>query len=158
MRFDKRGKLSTWYIGPFEVLEMVGTVAYRLALLPSLSRVHAVFHVFMLRKYNPYLTHVVDWGEHVVDADESFEEGPVRIMDSPDQVLQRKTVRLVKVLWQHRGMEEATWEREVTMRATYPFLFEDASTLFSHLIIKWQLHMHVIVCICVCKILGTRLF
>ena len=84
MRFGKRGKLSTWYIEPFEVLEMVGTVTYRLALPPSLSRVHAVFHVSMLRKYNPYPTHVVDWGELVVGADGSFEEGPVRIMDSPD--------------------------------------------------------------------------
>ena len=108
MRFGKQGKLSTWYIGPFEVLEMVGTIAYRFALPPSLSRVHAVFHVSMLRKYNPKLTHVVDWGELIVDADGSFDEGPVRTMDSPDQVLRRKTVRLVKVLWQHRGMEEAT--------------------------------------------------
>ena len=49
----------------------------------------------------------------------------MRIMDSRDQVLRCKTVRLVKVLWQHRGMEEVTWEREDTMRATYPFLFED---------------------------------
>ena len=48
----------------------------------------------------------------------------MRILDSWDQVLQHKTVRLVKVLWQHRGVEEATWKRD-TMRATYPFLFED---------------------------------
>ena len=46
-------------------------------------------------------------------------------MDSQDQVLRGKTVRLVKVLWQHRGVEEATWERKDTMRANYPFLFED---------------------------------
>ena len=49
----------------------------------------------------------------------------MRILDSRDQVLRRKTVRLVKVLWQHRGVEEAMWEREDTMRATYRFLFED---------------------------------
>ena len=57
-------------------------------------------------------------------------------MDSRDQVLQSKTVRLVKVLWQHRGVEEATWERKDTMCATYPFLFEDEETLFSQLIIN----------------------
>ena len=61
---------------------MVGTVAYRLALPPTLSSVHAVFHVSMLRKYTPDLTHVVDWGELVVDADGTFKEGLVRIMDS----------------------------------------------------------------------------
>ena len=56
---------------------------YRLALPPSLSSVHEVFHVSMLRKYTPDPTHIVDWGELVVDADGTFEEGPVRIMDKP---------------------------------------------------------------------------
>ena len=108
VRFGKRGKLSPRYIGPFELLERVGTIAYRLALPPSLSSVHEVFHVFMLRKYTPDPAHVVDWGEIIVDMDENFEEGPVHIMDSQDQVLRSKTVRLMKVLWQHRGLEEAT--------------------------------------------------
>ena len=58
------------------------------------------------------------------------------IMDSCDQVLRRKIVRLVRVLWQHRGVEESTWEREVTMRATYPFLFRNEGTWFSLLIFK----------------------
>ena len=60
IRFGKRGKLLPRYIGPFEVLERVGIVSYRLALLPSLSSVHNVFHVSMLRKYTPDPTHVVD--------------------------------------------------------------------------------------------------
>ncbi|WMV46491.1 hypothetical protein MTR67_039876 [Solanum verrucosum] len=50
MKFDKRGKLSSRYIGPFEILDCVGLVAYRLALPLSLSRVHLVFHVSMLKK------------------------------------------------------------------------------------------------------------
>ena len=57
----------------------------------------------------------------------------MRIMDSQDQVLRCKTVELVKVLWQHRRVEAATWEREDTMHATYPSSFEDEGTLFSHL-------------------------
>ena len=125
VRFSKRGKLLPRYIGPFEVLERVGMVSYRLALPSILSSVHVVFYVSMLRKYTPNLTHVVDWGELVVDADGTFEEGPMHIMDSRDQVLRSKTVRLVKVLWQHRGMEEATWERDDTMRANYPFFFKE---------------------------------
>ena len=90
----------------------------------------------MLRKYTPDPNHVVDWGELIVDTDETFEGGLVHIMDSQDQVFQRKTVRLVKVFWQHRGLEEATWERKDTMRATYPFLFKDEGTWFSRLVIK----------------------
>ena len=130
VRFDKRGKLSPRYIEPFEILKRVGIVAYRLELPPSLSGVHEVFHVSMLRKYTPDPAHVVDWGELVIDTNGTFEEGPMRIVDSRDQVLRRKTVRLVKVLWQHRGVEEATWESEDTMRASYPFLFEDGVTWF----------------------------
>ena len=60
VRFGKRGKLSSRFIEPFEILERVGTVAYRLALPSSLSRVHEVFHVSILRKYTPDPTHVVD--------------------------------------------------------------------------------------------------
>ena len=90
----------------------------------------------MLRKYTPDPAHVVDWGEIEVDTDGTFEEGSVCIMDSRDQVLRCKTVRLVRVLWQHRGVEESTWERKDTMRVTYPFLFRDEGTWFSRLILK----------------------
>ena len=69
VRFGKRGKLAPRYIGPFEILERVGTIAYRLALPLSLSGVHEVFLVSMLRKYTPDPTHVVDWGEITVDTD-----------------------------------------------------------------------------------------
>ena len=51
--FNKRDKLSLRYIGPFEIFERVGTVAYRLELPPSLSSMHAVFHVSILHKYTP---------------------------------------------------------------------------------------------------------
>ena len=82
VRFGKMGKLSPRYIGPFEILERVDAVAYRLALPSSLSGVHEVFHVFMLWEYTPYPAHVEDWGEIDVDMDGTFEEGPVRILDN----------------------------------------------------------------------------
>ena len=90
----------------------------------------------MLRKYTLDPTHVVDWGELIVDEDGTFEEGLVRIMDNQDRVLQVKTVRLVKVLCKHREVDEATWESEDTIRTNYPFLFEDEGMFFSHLILK----------------------
>ena len=136
VRFDKRRKLSPRFIGPFEILERVDTVANRLTLPPSMSGVHEVFHISMLWRYTSDPAHVVDWGEIEVDMDGTFEEGPVCIMDSRDQVLRRKTMRLVRVLWQHHGVEESTWERDDTMRATYPFLFRDEGTWFSRLIPK----------------------
>ena len=92
VRFGKRGKLAPKYIGPFEILDRVGTIAYQLTLPPSLSGVHEEFHVSMLRKYTPDPAHVVNWGRIVVDTNETFKEGPVGIMDSRDQVFRRKTV------------------------------------------------------------------
>ena len=82
VKFGKNGNLLPRYMGPFEILKRVGTVSYRLALPSSLSGVHEVFHVSMLRKFTPDPTHVVDWGKLVVHADETFEEGSVRILDS----------------------------------------------------------------------------
>ena len=143
------------YIGPFEVLKRVGTVAYQFALSPSLSSVHAIFHVLILQKYTPYPTHVVDWGELVVDADGTFEEGSMSIMDSRDQVLRGTTVRLVKVLWQYQRVDEATWEYEDIMRANYPFLFKDEGMF---LVIWWLLHIHVIGSVCVCEFWDKIIF
>ena len=156
VRFSKSEKLSPRFIGPFEILERMGNVAYRLAFPPSMSGVHEVFHVSMLRRYTPDPAHVVDWGEIEVDTDGTFKEGPVCILDSHDQVLRRKTVRLVRVIWRHCGVEESTWEREDTIRATNPLLFRDECTWFSCLIFKWlvtcmiecALHMHVSDCDC----------
>ena len=134
VRFDKRGKLLSRFIEFFKILERVDTVAYRLALPPSMSGVHEVFHVSILRRYTPDPAHVVDWGEIEVDTDGTFEERPVCITDSRDQVLRRKTVRLVRVLWQHRGVKESTWEREDTMRA------KDEGSWFSRLVLMTSLH------------------
>ena len=92
-----------------------------------------MFHVSMLRKYTTDPAHVVDWRQIEVDTDGTFEEGPVRIVDSHDTVLRHKTVKLVLVLWRHHRVEESTWEREDTMRATYLFLFMDEGTWFSRL-------------------------
>ena len=77
VRFGKRGKLSPRYIGPFEIVERVGPVAYRLDLPEELSRVHNVFHISMLRKYIPDPSHVLEAPEIELRDDLSYEEQPV---------------------------------------------------------------------------------
>ena len=76
-----------------------------------MSGVHEVFHVSILRVCTLDPAHVVDWRQIEVDTDGTFEEGPVYIVDSRYQVLRRKTVRLVRVLWRYCGVEESMWER-----------------------------------------------
>ncbi|KAF5958330.1 hypothetical protein HYC85_005555 [Camellia sinensis] len=123
MRFGKSGKLCPRFIGPFEILERIGEVVYRLALPPQLFGVHDVFHVSMLRKYEPDPSHVLDWTDLEVDEDASYEERPVRVLDRRDQVLRGKTIPLVKVLWKRHGVEEATWEYELEVHEKYPDMF-----------------------------------
>ncbi|GAB2236277.1 hypothetical protein Droror1_Dr00028206, partial [Drosera rotundifolia] len=124
IRFGKKGKLSPRFIGPFEVLEKIGAVAYRVALPPSLSRVHNTFHISMLRKYVPGPKHVLNFEPLGVSEDLSYEEKPVEILDTRLKVLRNKTMRLVKILWRNHEVEEATWEREEEMREKYPDLFD----------------------------------
>lgn len=61
MRFGRKCKLSSRYVGPFEILCAIGEVAYELALLTNFSTVYPVFHVFMLRKYIPDISRVLRW-------------------------------------------------------------------------------------------------
>ncbi|KAJ8765372.1 hypothetical protein K2173_012069 [Erythroxylum novogranatense] len=123
LRFGKKGKLSPRFIGPYEILKKVGPVAYQLALPGELARLHDVFHVSMLRRYRSDASHKISMQEIQVQQDLSYEEGPIAILAREMKQLRNKSVPLVKVLWQHHGMEEATWEPEKTMKAQYPQLF-----------------------------------
>ncbi|KAL5555163.1 hypothetical protein UlMin_037399 [Ulmus minor] len=123
MRFGKKGKLSPRYIGPFEILERIGKVAYKLALPSELSTVHNVFHVSMLRKYISDPSHVLKSEPIEIRENLTYEEQSVQILDRKDKALRNKVIPLVKVLWRNHKVEEATWEREDGMRAKYPHLF-----------------------------------
>ena len=123
MRFGKKGKLSPRYIGPFEILERIGKIAYKLALPSELASVHNVFHVSMLKKYVPDPSHVLSQEPIEVQTDLTYEERPVQILDREEKVLRNKTIFMVKVLWWNHNIEEATWELEDTIRKNYPNLF-----------------------------------
>ena len=60
MRFGRKGKLSPQFVGPFKILERVGTLAYKVVLPPSLSKIHNVFHISTLRKYVFDISHIVE--------------------------------------------------------------------------------------------------
>ena len=77
IRFSKRGKLNPRFIRPYEVLECIGKVAYRLALPPNLALVHNVFHVSMLKKYVPDTSHDLEQEPIELHEDLTYEEKPV---------------------------------------------------------------------------------
>ena len=130
MRFGKRGKLSPRFIGPFEVLQRIGEVAYKLALPPSLSSVHPVFHVSMLRKYIVDLSHVLDFSTVQLEGDMTYDVETVTILDRQVRRLRSKDIASVKVQWRGQPVEEATWENEREMRSRYPCLFETPLVCF----------------------------
>lgn len=99
MRFGKKGKLSPRYIGPYEIIERVGNVAYRLHLPSDLDGVHLVFYVSMLRKYLLDPSHVIQPQEVHFDNTLTYEEVLVTILDRQVKKLCSKDVPSVKVLW-----------------------------------------------------------
>ncbi|XP_070037217.1 uncharacterized protein [Nicotiana tomentosiformis] len=122
MRFGKKGTLSPRFIGPFEVLRRVEEVAYELALPPNISGVHPVFHMSMLQRYHPDLSHVLDFSTIQLDESLGYEEEPVATVDRQDRQLRSKRIFAVKVQWRGQLVEEATWESEEDMQSRYPHL------------------------------------
>ena len=80
-RFGVKEKLSPRFVDPFEILERIGAVAYRLALLPALVGIHDVFHVSQLRGYIPDPTHILDHSGLSIEPDHTFREEPMRFLD-----------------------------------------------------------------------------
>ncbi|GKA21481.1 hypothetical protein Tco_0701470, partial [Tanacetum coccineum] len=128
VRFGKRGKLNPRYVGPFKVLERIGSVAYKLELPQELSRVHNTFHVSNLKKcYSDEPLAVPLEGLHIDDKLQFVEE-PVEIMEREIKRLKRSRIPLVKVRWNSRRGPEFTWEREDSFKKKYPHLFTNQAS------------------------------
>ncbi|GKA70115.1 putative reverse transcriptase domain-containing protein [Tanacetum coccineum] len=123
MRFGKKGKLAPRSVGPFEILERIGPVAYRLRLPNELSEVHDTFHVSNLKKCLTYANLHVPLDEIEVDKTLHFVEKPVKIMDCEVKTLKRSKIPIVKVCWNSKRGPDLTWERKDHMKARYPQLF-----------------------------------
>nr|XP_048318585.1 uncharacterized protein LOC125418621 [Ziziphus jujuba var. spinosa] len=122
--FGPQGKLCLCYIGPYEIIERIVPMVYRLALLEELARVHNVFHVSMLRKYIADPLHVLETSDIELREDLSYVGQPVQILDHEERVLRNKTIPLVKVLWWNHLVEEVTWEPEEQMYDQYSYMFQ----------------------------------
>ena len=101
MRFGKKGKLIPRFIGPYEVMEKVGPVAYRLTLPSEVEKIHNVLHVSMLRRYRSGLSHVVSSETIELRPDLTYEEEPVEILAREVKELQSKRIPLVKLKIQY---------------------------------------------------------
>ncbi|GKF03459.1 hypothetical protein Tco_0030382, partial [Tanacetum coccineum] len=110
---------------PFEILEIIGPVAYRLRLPEELSGVHDTFHVSNLKRCLADASLHVPLDEIKVDKTLYFVEEPVEIMDREVRSLKRSRISLAKVRWNSKRGHEFTWEREGYMKSKYLQLFVD---------------------------------
>ncbi|GJR53448.1 putative reverse transcriptase domain-containing protein, partial [Tanacetum coccineum] len=128
VRFGKIGKLPPRFVGPFEIIEKVGPVAYRLDFFEELNGVHDTFHVSNLKKCLVDPTLQVPLDEIRVNAKLNFVEEPVEILEREFKKLKRSRIATIKVRWNSKRGPEFTWEREDQMKLKYPYLFSDFSS------------------------------
>ncbi|GJV25696.1 hypothetical protein Tco_1378391 [Tanacetum coccineum] len=112
VRFGKKGKLAPRFVGPFEIIEKVGPMAYRLDLPEELNGVHDTCHVSNLKKCLADPTLKVPLDEIQVDAKLNFMEEPVEILEREFKKLKRSRITIVKVRWNSKRGSEFTWELE----------------------------------------------
>ncbi|WMV40825.1 hypothetical protein MTR67_034210 [Solanum verrucosum] len=99
MRFDKKGKLSPRYVGPYKILRKIGKVVYELELPAKLASVHSIFHISLLKKCVGDPASIVPLESVVVKDNLTYEDMPVEILDRQIRRLRNKEVISVKVLW-----------------------------------------------------------
>ncbi|GJV64297.1 putative reverse transcriptase domain-containing protein [Tanacetum coccineum] len=128
VRFGKKGKLAPRFVGPFEIIEKVGPVAYRLDLPEELNGVHDTFHVSNLKKCLADPTLQVPLDEIRVDVKLNFVEEPVEILEKEFKKLKRSRITIIKVRWNSKHGPEFTWEREDEMKLKCPHLFSNVSS------------------------------
>ncbi|GKE74878.1 putative reverse transcriptase domain-containing protein [Tanacetum coccineum] len=128
VRFGKKGKLSPTFVGPFEIVEKLGLVAYRLDLPEELSGGHDTFHVSNLKKCLADSTLKVTLDEIQVDAKLNFMEEPVEILEREFKRLKRSRIAIVKVRWNSKRGSEFMWKRKDQMKLKYPHLFSNVSS------------------------------
>ncbi|WMV25581.1 hypothetical protein MTR67_018966 [Solanum verrucosum] len=112
MRFGKKGKLRTRYIGPYRILKRIGKMAYELELRADLAAVYPIFHISMLKKCVGDPASVVPLESVAVKDSLSYEDVPVEILDRQVRRLRNKEVTSVKVLWRSQSEEGATWKQK----------------------------------------------
>nr|GFB54554.1 putative retrotransposon protein [Tanacetum cinerariifolium] len=125
---DGQRKLAPRFVGPFEIIEKVGTVAYQLDLPEELNGVHDMFHVSNLKKGLADPTLYVPLDEIQVNDKLNFMGEPVEIIEREFKKLKRSRISIVKVWWNSKRGPEFTWEREDQMKLKYPYLFSANSS------------------------------
>jgi hypothetical protein len=124
IKFGRGVKLSPRFLGPFELVEKKGCVAYRLALLDSFRHMHDVFHVYVLRHYVSDPTHVIDMSLLQVSVEGALTMEHIRILYHHIRQLRHRAIDQVKVKWDNYSPHSATWDDAYDMHKKFPYCFD----------------------------------
>jgi hypothetical protein len=127
-------ELTARFIGPLKITEKRGDVAYQLELPPQLLDVHNVFYVSQLKKYLRVPEEQIPMNDLSASEDLSYQEYPVKILETSETVTRNKKIKMCKVQWSNHTEEEATWEREEEFKAEFWRSFS------IHLNLKSEIH------------------
>ena len=119
-RFGIKGKLAPQYIGPFQIIETCGPVAYRICLPSQLAAIHDVFHISQLKKCIKVPTEIIKPQDIEIEPDLSDAEYPIKVLDTKERITRREKIKMYKIQWNHHTEEEATWETETYLQRNFP--------------------------------------
>ena len=123
--FGVKRKLAPRYVGLFQIIGQSGKVAYKIQLPPEMSDIFNVFHVSQLKKCLCVPEERVPLGDIELKSDLTFEEKPVRVIDTQERVTRSRVVKFYKVMWSNQGNErKAMWEREDYLRDSYKEFYQ----------------------------------
>ena len=124
-RFGVKSNLAPRYVGPYQIIEQKGNVAYKLQLPPEMSVIFDVFHVSQLKRCLCIPEEANAPTNIELQSDLTYEEKPIRVLEEMERVTQSKVIKFYKVALNNHSEQDATWEREDYLREVYPTFFKE---------------------------------
>ena len=124
-RFGVKRKLAPRYVGPYQIIERKGNVAYKLQLPLEMSTIFNVFHVSLLKRCLRIPDEAIAPTNIKLQLDLTNEEKPIRVLEEMERVTWSKVIKFYKVVWNNHSEQDAMWEREDYLREVYPAFFKE---------------------------------
>ena len=124
-RFGVKRKLAPRYVGPYQIIERKGNVAYKLQLPLEMRAIFNVFHVSQLKRCLRIPDEAIAPTNIKLQSDLTYEEKPIRVLEKIERVTRSKVIKFYNVVWNNHNEQDATWEWKDYLREVYPAFFNE---------------------------------